>query len=77
MHEKKVVRWQVGSRQMYMKTVSSFMPNYLQTSSFFIHGESYDKKKSMISGSLQVNQVKCEFSYRFILSAYRTFCQTF
>ena len=31
-----------------MENGLSFMPNYLQMASFFVHGETYEKQKSMI-----------------------------
>ena len=37
-----------------MENGLSFMPNYLQIASFFVHGETYNQQESMIFGSLQV-----------------------
>ena len=53
-----------------MENRFSFMPNYLQMASFFVHREAFNQQESMIFGNLQVWQVLCEFSCWYISIAY-------
>ena len=58
-----------------MENGFSFMPNYQQMASFFVHGETFDPQESLIFWQFASVAGVCEFSYWYISSAYQTFGQ--
>ena len=51
------------------------MPNYLQTASLFVHGETHNQKELFIFGSCQQCQVVCELdAFRLTIFIPQTNC---